>query len=231
VTAEIERTEIMGLGLSTPQILSVPNGVDWPASHSALTEGPFSDIRKPYALFLSRIDPKKGLDRLIEAWKWVPELTLIVAGNDENNYRRQLERLAAANRVDGRIRFIGMVSDDHKWALYENAAVFVLPSYSENFGNVVAEAMAMGCPVVVTPQVGLASLVRESGAGVVVDGDPKILAEAIRALLHDAARRRLMGERGRFTARQRLSWTSVAEQMESLYQGLRRKSTVRTTPI
>jgi glycosyltransferase involved in cell wall biosynthesis len=139
--------------------------------------------------------------------------------------------LAAANRVDGRIRFIGMVSDDHKWALYENAAVFVLPSYSENFGNVVAEAMAMGCPVVVTPQVGLASLVRESGAGVVVDGDPKILAEAIRALLHDAARRRLMGERGRFTARQRLSWTSVAEQMESLYQGLRRKSTVRTTPI
>jgi glycosyltransferase involved in cell wall biosynthesis len=148
----------------------------------------------------------------------VPELTLIIAGNDENGYRSELERLAIDNRVQGRIRFVGMVSDDHKWALYENAALFVLPSYSENFGNVVAEAMAMGCPVVVTAQVGLASLVAESGAGVVVDGAPRILAEAIRALLHDPARRRLMGERGRFTARQELSWDGVALQMEALYR-------------
>jgi glycosyltransferase involved in cell wall biosynthesis len=229
VTAEVERVEIQGLGLRTPKIHSIPNGVDWPSSHSGLAEGPFADISKPYALFLSRIDAKKGLDRLIAAWKWVPELTLIVAGNDENDYRSQLERIAVANRVDDRIRFVGMVSDEHKWALYENAALFVLPSYSENFGNVVAEAMAMGCAVVVTPQVGLANLVGESGAGVVVDGAPKILAEAIRALLHDSARRRLMGERGRFAARQKLSWKSVAEQMESLYREMRRKNTIRTT--
>lgn len=224
VTAELERAEIQGLGLKTPTIHSIPNGVDWPASHGRLAQGPFADIGKPYALFLSRIDAKKGLDRLIAAWQWVPELTLIIAGNDENDYRSQLESLAVANRVEGRIRFVGMVSDDHKWALYENAALFVLPSYSENFGNVVAEAMAMGCPVVVTPQVGLASLVGESGAGVVVDGDPETLAEAIRALLRDPSRRRMMGERGRFIARQKLSWKSVAEQMESLYRELGRTS-------
>lgn len=228
VTAEVERAEILGLGLRTPKIHSIPNGVDWPSKHSGLAEGPFADIGKPYALFLSRIDAKKGLDRLVAAWKWVPELTLIIAGNDENGYRSELERLAIANQVDGRIRFTGMVSDDHKWALYENAALFVLPSYSENFGNVVAEAMAMGCPVVVTPQVGLASLVGESGAGVVVDGAPKILAEVIRTLLQDSARRRLMGERGRFAARQKLSWRSVAEQMESLYQEIGRDRRVRT---
>jgi glycosyltransferase involved in cell wall biosynthesis len=113
-----------------------------------------------------------------------------------------------------------MASDDHKWALYENAAMFVLPSYSENFGNVVAEAMAMGCPVVLTPQVGLANLVRESGAGIVVDGAPRILADAIRALLHDSTSRRLMGERGRFTARQKLSWKWGAGRMESLYRDI-----------
>jgi len=218
VTAEIERTEIVGLGLSTPKIRSIPNGVGWPSNHSALAAGPFADISKPYALFLSRIDAKKGMDRLIAPRTRAPELTLIIAGNDENGYRSELERLAIDNRVQGRIRFVGMVSDDHKWALYENAALFVLPSYSENFGNVVAEAMAMGCPVVVTAQVGLASLVAESGAGVVVDGAPRILAEAIRALLHDPARRRLMGERGRFTARRELSWDGVALQMETLYR-------------
>jgi glycosyltransferase involved in cell wall biosynthesis len=125
--------------------------------------------------------------------------------------------MAVENQVDGRIRFIGMVSDAHKWALYENAAMFVLPSYSENFGNVVAEAMAMGCPVIVTPEVGLARLVQESGAGIVVDGDPRILAETVRTLLPDSARRRMMGERGRFTARRQLSWESAAGRMESLY--------------
>lgn len=222
VTAEIERSEVQGLGLSTPRIHSIPNGVSWPASHGGLAEGPFHDIERPYALFLSRIDAKKGLDRLIAAWKWVPELTLIIAGNDERGYRAHLERLAAANRVESRVRFVGMVSDEHKWALYEHAAMFVLPSYSENFGNVVAEAMAMGCPVIVTPEVGLASLVRESGAGLVVDGAPRALAESIRALLQDASRRRLMGERGRCTARQQLSWKSAASRMETLYRGIGR---------
>lgn len=218
VTGDVERTEIQSLGLRTPELHSIPNGVSWPSSHSGLAEGPFSDINKPYALFLSRIDAKKGLDRLITAWQWVPELTLIIAGNDEHGYRNQLERFAVANKVADRVRFIGMASDDHKWALYENAAMFVLPSYSENFGNVVAEAMAMGCPVVLTPQVGLANLVRESGTGIVVDGAPRILSDAIRALLHDATRRRLMGERGRVTARQKLSWKSAAGRMESLYR-------------
>jgi glycosyltransferase involved in cell wall biosynthesis len=230
VTADLERKEIQGLGLRTSKIHCIANGVSWPASHSDLADGPFSAINKPYALFLSRIDAKKGLDRLIAAWKWVPELTLIIAGNDEGGYRQELEKIAADNQVTGRIRFVGMVADDHKWALYENAAMFILPSYSENFGNVVAEAMAMGCPVIVTPEVGLASLVRETGAGIVVDGAPRILAEAIRTLLQDSAQRRLMGERGRFTARRKLSWEAAVVRMETLYGeiGRKRGATSRT---
>jgi glycosyltransferase involved in cell wall biosynthesis len=218
VTADLERDEIQALGLRTPDIFCVPNGVSWPATISPLSAGPFAAISRPYALFLSRIDWKKGLDRLITAWKWVPHLSLVIAGNDESGYRQKLEQLALECQVRDRIHFIGAVSDEHKWALYEQATMFVLPSYSENFGNVVAEAMAMGCPVVVTPEVGLASLVQKCGAGVVTDGAPPKLAEAIRRLIHDSAGRRLMGERGRATARQELSWESAAGRMEAHYR-------------
>jgi glycosyltransferase involved in cell wall biosynthesis len=223
VTAELEREEIQVLGLRLPKIFCVPNGVSWPDRPASLSAGPYAAVAQPYALFLSRIDAKKGLDRLLAAWKWVPDLTLIIAGNDEGGYRQTLEKIAKENQVSTRIRFVGMVSDEHKWALYENATMFILPSYSENFGNVVAEAMAMGCPVVVTPEVGLASLIRESGAGVVADGNPRTLAEAIDALLHDSTRRRLMGERGRLTAHEHLSWESVASRMECLYEEICRK--------
>jgi glycosyltransferase involved in cell wall biosynthesis len=119
-----------------------------------------------------------------------------------------------------RIAFIGPVTDEHKWALYENALLFVLPSYSENFGNVVAEAMAMGCPVVVTPEVGLADLVRQTGSGVVSDGAPRILAEAILSLARDPARRRAMGESGRRTADGQLSADAAAGRMEAVYRKL-----------
>jgi glycosyltransferase involved in cell wall biosynthesis len=220
VTAELEREEILALQLTLPRIFCVPNGVNWPDRRSSLAAGPFADIARPYALFLSRIDEKKGLDRLLAAWRWVPDLTLIIAGNDECGYRRTLERIIEENALGARVRFVGQVSDEHKWALYEHAAMFVLPSYSENFGNVVAEAMAMGCPVVVTPEVGLAGFVHESAAGVVVAGAPAALAEAVRSLLRDGPGLRRMGERGKAAARRHLSWESAADSMQAVYSDI-----------
>jgi glycosyltransferase involved in cell wall biosynthesis len=222
VTTELEREEVEALGLELPTIFCVPNGVSWPNEPLPLSSGPYAELKRPYALFLSRIDVKKGLDRLIAAWKCVPDLTLVIAGNDESGYRHTLETIADDNRVSTRIRFLGMVSDEHKWALYRQATMFILPSYSENFGNVVAEAMAMACPVVVTPEVGLATLVRESGAGIVVDGAPTTLSAAIRTLLRDPTKCHLMGERGQFAARRYLTWESVAQRMESVYDEIGR---------
>ncbi|MGO9988387.1 MAG: glycosyltransferase [Steroidobacteraceae bacterium] len=217
VTAEIEGEEAKALGLGLPEIFCVPNGVSWPARHQPLSEGPFRGIPRPYALFLSRVNHKKGLDRLIRAWKAVPQLELIIAGNDEENYLPELQALARTEGVADRLKFIGPVSDEHKWALYESAEMFILPSYSENFGNVVAEAMAMACPVVVTPEVGLAKLVREVGAGVVTPGDPKVLAQAITDLHRDEVRRKRSGVSGRQAAIQHLSWDGAAAQMEAEY--------------
>jgi glycosyltransferase involved in cell wall biosynthesis len=217
VTAQIEGDEAKAMGLRLPGVFCVPNGVSWPSTHPGLAAGPFRDVPRPYALFLSRINRKKGLDRLIRAWAGVPQLTLIVAGNDDENYLPEVSALAGSRGVTDRVRFVGPVSDEHKWALYENAEMFILPSYSENFGNVVAEAMAMGCPVIVTPDVGLAQLVRETGAGVVTSGEPEILSRVIADLHHDEVRRKRLGSRGRQTAIERLSWDGVAAQMEAEY--------------
>lgn len=221
VTATIEADEIAALGLPLPQVLCVPNGIEVPPSHQPLSAGPYADMPQPYALFLSRIDWKKGLDRLITCWKWVRELPLVIAGNDESGYRATLEALAQRELVADRVRFIGPVRDEHKWALYENARLFVLPSYSENFGNVVAEAMAMACPVVVTRDVGLSPLVHDTGAGVVISGEPRELADTINSVSEDTARRETMGRAGKRAALEHLSWNAVAARMEDAYYSLR----------
>src|SRR6185503_16990742 len=99
--------------------------------------------------------------------------------------------------VRERVAFVGPVYGDDKAALLQHAMLLVLPSSSENFGNVVVEAMAAGCPVVVTPEVGAADIVRESGAGAVLEGDPGSLARGIGSLIADAAALERMGGKGR----------------------------------
>src|SRR5262249_38336989 len=104
-----------------------------------------------------------------------------------------------------------------KWALLRCAHVLLLPSYSENFGMVVLEAMAVGCPVVVTSKVGLAEVVKLSGAGLVVNGDANEIAEATVWLEHNEAERARMSQAGKHAAVDQFSWASAAAKMENLY--------------
>jgi glycosyltransferase involved in cell wall biosynthesis len=218
VTAELEGDAIRALRLPLPDIVrQVPNGIDWPATHLPLSETPFAGLPPRYVLFLSRISWKKGLDRLLTAWQRVPDLPLVIAGNDDEDYTPKLRRLAQSLGLAQRVLFTGPVSDEHKWALYERAELFVLPSYSENFGLVVAEAMAMACPVIVTPEVGIARVVESAGAGIVTNNDPAALAAAINKLLVDEPYRRELGRHGLEAARRQFSWSRVVEPMESLY--------------
>jgi len=228
VTSKLEATDLRALGLELPAIYCVPNGVQWPSSHKPLLAGPFANLPRPYALFLSRVNWKKGLDRLIKAWAMVPNLHLVIAGNDEENYLPKLKALVQDLGVVDRVLFVVSVTDTDKWALYENAEMFILPSYSENFGNVVAEAMAMSCPVVVTPQVGLAEIVRTSGAGVVTGGEPNELAATVCALFANAPEREEMGRRGHWVAVNQLSWVGAASRMEVMYSRLSRIECVTT---
>ena len=96
----------------------------------------------------------------------------------------------------------------------------MLTSYSENFGNTVLEAMLRGVPVIVTPEVGAADIVRESGGGLVVAGDPIPLGSAICRLTADADLALSMGEAGQRHAMANCSWTKIAAEMEGLYASL-----------
>jgi glycosyltransferase involved in cell wall biosynthesis len=227
VTAELEAAELRSLGLRIPEIFCIPNGVEFPSELSAMAAGPLSALPSRFGLFLGRISWKKGLDRLITAWQRVPDLPLVIAGNDDEGYQPKLQALAQTLGIAGRVHFVGPVSDTDKWALYAAAELFVLPSYSENFGNVVAEAMAMGCPVIVTPEVGIAALVAQAEAGIVCSGNPPQLAAAITALIEDGAERCACGRRGRELARSQLSWSGVAAQIEKLYLQLATPSAAR----
>jgi glycosyltransferase involved in cell wall biosynthesis len=218
VTARSEAHELRAQKFLRAPIVMIPNGVAIPDEPASLSQGPFKDLPPRYALFLSRISWKKGLDRLLEAWKAVPDLPLVIAGNDDEGYRPKLEALARELGIAERVLFVGPVKDDDKWALYAHAEVFVLPSYSENFGIVVAEAMAMGCPVIVTPDVGAGELVAQAGAGVISSGEPVELAAAVRQLLADPGARRRQGHAGREFARTQLSWEGIALRTCEMYR-------------
>lgn len=223
MTSDLEAKEAAALGLTLPKVFIVPNGIH-PASGTTFPSKLASELsaKRPLVLFLGRLNWKKGLDRLIPAMKGIPGAHLAVVGNDEEGYRRALEALVEREGLRGRVTFADVVGDDEKSALYRSADVFVLPSYSENFGNTVLEAMAEGCPVIVTPEVGLAGEVRASGAGLVSSGEPKKLAEAIRTVLNNPSLRATMGDAGRRAAVERFGWDAVAMQMETAYKKISR---------
>ncbi|HUQ86218.1 MAG TPA: glycosyltransferase [Vicinamibacterales bacterium] len=221
VTSRREADEAEAFGFSLRRISEIPNGVDLDrTAGGASPEIAAAVAGGPYVLFLGRINWKKGLDRLIAAMAHAPGVRLIVAGNDEEGYQPALTSIAQRNGVRDRVIFTGPVHGTDKTSLIDGARALVLPSYSENFGNVVLEAMAAGRPVIISREVGLADLVRDSGAGVIADGAPEMLGDAIAGISRDVRGGDAMGQRGRVAAA-RYSWDSVAAQMETLYESLR----------
>lgn len=208
VTSEPEGAALRDLGLSPAAIEILPNGVDpAPGGNSTARRG---DV----VLYVGRLHPIKGLARLVEVMPEVPGVELWLAGNDEGGYRAELERLARAPGVAGRVRFLGDVGDADKHDLYRQATVFVLPSESESFGIAALEALAHGCPVIVTPGVGLAAAIHDAGAGLVCPASE--LGAGLSALLGDPARRQVLVDNGHRLAAA-YSWDAVAERAEQLY--------------
>jgi len=158
----------------------------------------FPDLRgKRNLLYLSRIHPKKGCDLLIQAFAQVahldPELHLVMAGPDSAGWVDQLKTIAEARGIASRVTFTGMLTGPLKWGAYDAADVFVLPSHQENFGIVVAEALASGLPVLTTPKVNIWREIKEAGAGIIhpdtQEGTEKLLGDWIAA--SDAERARM----------------------------------------
>ena len=205
-TAQSEWDDARRVGIPLPDPFIVPNGIDLPPAGS--------DPRLPGTLlFLGRINWKKGLDRLLDAMKTVPNVKAVIAGNDEENLTPKLRAQAERNGIADRVDFRGPVSGAAKEELLRTSTALVLPSLSENFGNVVLEAMAVEMPVIVTPEVGLADDVEAAGAGIVATNLP----EAIQRVLGDRDARAAMGKRGRELVQARFTWERVAGEMEQHY--------------
>jgi glycosyltransferase involved in cell wall biosynthesis len=224
-TSDLEAEEAANLGLSLPPVSVIPNGVDptpWDGDVETLSPPVRTLLAAgPYALFLGRLSWKKGLDRLIPALAHAPGITLAVAGNDEEDLTAGLEQLAKDSGVAERIAFLGPVHGADKAALLHRALALVLPSQSENFGNVVLESWAAGRPTIVTPEVGLAAAVRETGGGRVIEGDPRRLGEALRDLLARPETAAEMGRKGSLAAAGRFGWGAAAAEMEKVYERMR----------
>jgi glycosyltransferase involved in cell wall biosynthesis len=228
VTSTREADQAAAFGFQLPAVRVIPNGVAMePPSGGRVADAILSITSGgPFALYLGRVNWKKGLDRLIAALPHAGRLRLVIAGNDEEDYTPQLMEAARHAGVVDRVIFAGPVHGADKAALLASARVLVLPSYSENFGNVVVEAMAAGCPVVVTPEVGIAESVARIGAGVVVEGDAAGLGGAMAAVANDERGRQEMAVRGRAAAASQFAWPVVAAQMEELYQSVLERRTM-----
>jgi glycosyltransferase involved in cell wall biosynthesis len=225
-TSAIEAAELRKFGWRLPRIAVVPNGVD-AIEEEARQDPPSADIaalagQQPLVLFFGRLAQVKGLDRLLRAFARTRRGTLAIVGNDYEGLAAGLSDMARQLKIDDRVRIVPRtITDADKECMFAAARVFVLPSYSESFGNVVLEAMQRGLPVIVTPEVGAAEVVKESGGGIVAGGDAQLLGAAIDRLTEDAAKSAAMGEAGRRHVSERYGWPSVAARMEALYGELK----------
>jgi glycosyltransferase involved in cell wall biosynthesis len=219
-TAELEAQNIRRLDLDVP-ISVIPNGVDLPKAASISTHGGLTNSGKT-ALFTGRIYPVKGLPMLVEAWARASpkDWKLRIAGPDEAGHRVQVERAISAAGLDQLVSFLGPLEGRAKQAAFSEADLFVLPSYSESFGMVVAEALAHGLPVLTTTATPWPML-RDIGCGWCVDPSVAGLTEGLhQATSCDSERLRAMGERGQAFVAKEFGWARIATQFVEIYKAL-----------
>ena len=216
VTSEHEAAALKHFNFRLPSVEIIPNGIDVTQDLTEQVVSP-REGNGGVILFLGRLSWEKGLDRLIPAMTHLPGTQLLIAGNDDKGYRVALEVLAVQHGVAAQVQFLGPVYGADKESLFSRANLVVVPSYSENFGNVVLEAWARGCPVAMTPEVGLASVANETGAGAVVPGEPNALGDALKLLLASPEILETMALRGRQVVVDQFDWAAIARRMEAAY--------------
>lgn len=212
VTSRTEADDLKRCGLDLAPVVELANGVD-PVAKAARTPSPGR------LAFLGRLSWKKNLPALIEAVSRLPQVALTLAGPDDEGIAASLLAQAQALGCGERVRYRGAVDAAQRSALFAESQALVLPSLNENFGNVVVEALAEGCPAVVTPGVGARSVIEASGGGLVAaSGDAEGLRASLRALLASPERAVQMGERGAAYVAAHLGWDTIAAQMVEVYR-------------
>lgn len=203
----------------------VPNGVDLNLFHPAAA--PRSEAGPLRCLAVARLIERKGLGDLIRAFALLERgrfrLEIVGGGPDE----QVLRDLAEQHGVAREIRFLGSLDREEVAQRYREADLFTLPSTAEAFGNVFAEALASGLPIVGSQVGGIPELVEPGSNGLLVpSGDPAALARAIRLLADDPQLRREMSQRNRAKAEATLGWANATKRYLSIYEAMRSRATV-----
>jgi glycosyltransferase involved in cell wall biosynthesis len=220
-TSEDEAHDARRLGIRSP-IAIIPNGVELaPVLPDRKRNG-----HARQALFLSRIHRKKGVRELIAAWAQTRPLhwSLVIAGPDDGGHRAEAEELVRRKGLEATVRFIGSVPNDERWRVFAEADLFILPTFSENFGIVIAEALGSGLPVITTKGAPWRVL-EDRGFGWWIDVGVEPLVAAIReaTALSDAERER-RASRGREFVAGEFSWQMIGERMATVYRWLHGKA-------
>ncbi len=205
----------------------VPIGLDF-CEYAQPTRGRFRAAHpeiggRPIVLFLGRLDLKKGLDLLVDAFAETLRLGcrahLVIAGPD-HGMQKQVETWVEERGLRERTTLTGQVTGTDKLDLLADSDLFVLPSQTESFGIAVIEAMASGLPFVISDQVGVEAEIAQANAGWVVPTATAPLRDAMAEALRDAAGARAKGARGRAFATQRFSWDRIAAAQEEIYASI-----------
>jgi glycosyltransferase involved in cell wall biosynthesis len=218
-TSEQEVESIRRCGLNQPVAL-IPNGIDFSQVQSGARHEESKQVRT--VLFLSRLHRVKGIEDLLDAWavSRPKHWRLILAGGDESGYRSIVESRIVQLGLGDCVEVPGMVSGKQKSDLFADADLFVLPSYSENFGLVVAEALAHGVPVITTKGTPW-QVIHEYSCGWWVDTGVESLTKALNVGMSMSSRQRMqMGVNGQTLVRARFAWPGIARDAVRSYQWL-----------
>jgi len=207
-TSPLEADELRALGVRQP-IAVIPNGIDMMEMIDDLP----AQSDRPYAVFLSRIHRKKGVQELLNVWQRmnVNEWELVFAGYDEEN-------IFSGRSLPPGVRFIGPVEGEAKQRLLQGAGLFVLPSHTENFGVVVAEALNCGVPVVTTHGTPWQSLETERCGWWIPMNEDRLQETLTHAIGLSDLERREMGNRGREFVARSFGWKGIAANMADVYR-------------
>jgi glycosyltransferase involved in cell wall biosynthesis len=211
VSEHSRRSIIRKFALPEEKVVAIPNGVNLKRFHPsdpAIVRARY-ELSKPYILFVGSLDPRKNLDRLLQAWVRLPEfkdVELVIAGS-----RGRIFRPVSMSSYTRRTRFLGYVPDEDLPGLYSGATFFIMPSLFEGFGLTILEAMACGAPVITSH----AGALPEAAGDAAIQVDPTSvegMAEAMRTLLVDESKRSRLKQKGLDRAC-RFSWERSARQI------------------
>ncbi|MBR8832744.1 MAG: glycosyltransferase [Stigonema ocellatum SAG 48.90 = DSM 106950] len=221
-TTQQEQQEVSQLGLTAPSFilplgLFVPNQI--PDARHRLRQYLNVPADEPVILFLSRLHPKKGLDYLIPALGQLTHhrFTFVIAGSGSQEYEAEIQSLLVSTGICDRTHFAGFVEGETKNLFIQGSDLFALTSHSENFAVVVLEALAGSLPVLVTPGVALASIVKQYQLGYVPELDVSAITNAIDHYLTYPQAAKHMGDRARQLIFKQYTWEQIATRMNEFY--------------